>query len=33
MAKDKAPLPAASPSSDITKAIDTSMAQIEKMYG
>ena len=33
MAKDKAPLPAAAPASDKKKAIDTAMAQIEKMYG
>ena len=31
MAKDKAPLPAAAPASDKKKAIDTAMAQIEKM--
>ena len=33
MAKDKAPLPAAAPADDKKKAIDTAMAQIEKMYG
>ena len=33
MAKDKAPLPAAAPANDRKKAIDTAMAQIEKMYG
>ena len=33
MARDKAPLPAAAPASDKKKAIDTAMAQIEKMYG
>ena len=33
MAKDKAPLPTAAPASDKKKAIDTAMAQIEKMYG
>ena len=33
MAKEKAPLPAAAPANDRKKAIDTAMAQIEKMYG
>ena len=33
MARDKAPLPTAAPASDKKKAIDTAMAQIEKMYG
>ena len=33
MAKDKAPLPTAAPAEDKKKAIDTAMAQIEKMYG
>ena len=33
MARDKAPLPAAAPANDKKKAIDTAMAQIEKMYG
>ena len=33
MAKEKAPLPAAAPAGDKQKAIDTAMAQIEKMYG
>ena len=33
MARDKAPLPAAAPANDKKKAIDTAMAQLEKMYG
>ena len=33
MARDKAPLPSAGPADDKKKAIDTAMAQIEKMYG
>ena len=33
MAKDKGPLPTAAPASDKKRAIDTAMAQIEKMYG
>ena len=33
MAKERAPLPAAAPANDRKKAIDTAMAQIEKMYG
>ena len=33
MAKDKGPLPTAAPADDKKKAIDTAMAQIEKMYG
>ena len=33
MAKEKAPLPAAGPADDKKRAIDTAMAQIEKMYG
>ena len=33
MAKEKAPLPTAAPAEDKKKAIDTAMAQIEKMYG
>ena len=33
MAKEKAPLPTAAPANDRKKAIDTAMAQIEKMYG
>lgn len=33
MAKEKAPLPSAAPADDKKKAIDTAMAQIEKMYG
>ena len=33
MARDKAPLPTAAPANDKKKAIDTAMAQIEKMYG
>ena len=33
MAKEKAPLPAAAPADDKKRAIDTAMAQIEKMYG
>ena len=33
MAKEKAPMPTAAPASDKKKAIDTAMAQIEKMYG
>ena len=33
MAKEKAPVPSAAPASDKQKAIDTAMAQIEKMYG
>ena len=33
MAKDRTPLPAAAPANDRKKAIDTAMAQIEKMYG
>ena len=33
MAREKAPLPAAAPADDKKKAIDTAMAQIEKMYG
>ena len=33
MAKEKAPLPAAAPANDRKKAIDTAMAQIEKMLG
>ena len=33
MARDKAPLPAAAPADDKKRAIDTAMAQIEKMYG
>ncbi|MBQ9330199.1 MAG: recombinase RecA [Oscillibacter sp.] len=33
MAKDKGPLPTAAPASDKKQAINTAMAQIEKMYG
>ena len=33
MAKDKAPMPTAAPASDKKRAIDSAMAQIEKMYG
>ena len=33
MAKDKGPLPSAAPADDKKRAIDTAMAQIEKMYG
>ena len=33
MAKDKAPMPTAAPADDKKRAIDTAMAQIEKMYG
>ena len=33
MAREKAPLPTAAPASDKKRAIDTAMAQIEKMYG
>ena len=33
MAREKAPLPSAAPASDKKRAIDTAMAQIEKMYG
>jgi len=33
MAKEKAPMAAAAPASDKKRAIDTAMAQIEKMYG
>ena len=33
MAKEKAPVPSAAPASDKKRAIDTAMAQIEKMYG
>ena len=33
MAKDKGPLPTAVPADDKKRAIDTAMAQIEKMYG
>ena len=33
MAKDKGPLPTAAPAEDKKRAIDTAMAQIEKMYG
>ena len=33
MARDKGPLPNAAPADDKKKAIDTAMAQIEKMYG
>ena len=33
MARDKAPLPNAAPADDKKKAIETAMAQIEKMYG
>ena len=33
MAKERTPLPAAAPANDRKKAIDTAMAQIEKMYG
>ena len=33
MAREKAPLPTAAPADDKKKAIDTAMAQIEKMYG
>ena len=33
MAKDKGPLPTAAPADDKKRAIDTAMAQIEKMYG
>ena len=33
MAKEKAPLPSAAPADDKKRAIDTAMAQIEKMYG
>ncbi len=33
MAREKAPLPSAAPADDKKKAIDTAMAQIEKMYG
>ena len=33
MAKEKAPMPAATPTDDKKRAIDTAMAQIENMYG
>ncbi len=33
MAKDKGPLPSAAPADDKKRAIDTAMAQIERMYG
>jgi hypothetical protein len=33
MAKEKAPMPMAAPADDKKRAIDTAMAQIEKMYG
>ncbi len=33
MAKEKAPLPSGAPAEDKKRAIDTAMAQIEKMYG
>jgi recombination protein RecA len=33
MAKDKGPLPTAAPADDKKRAIDSAMAQIEKMYG
>ena len=33
MAREKTPLPTAAPADDKKKAIDTAMAQIEKMYG
>ena len=33
MARDKGPLPTAAPADDKKRAIDTAMAQIEKMYG
>ena len=33
MAKEKAPMPSAAPANDKKRAIDTAMAQIEKMYG
>ena len=33
MAREKAPLPTAAPANDKKRAIDTAMAQIEKMYG
>ena len=33
MAREKAPLPTVAPADDKKKAIDTAMAQIEKMYG
>ena len=33
MARDKAPMPTAAPADDKKRAIDTAMAQIEKMYG
>ena len=33
MARDKGPMPTAAPADDKKKAIDTAMAQIEKMYG
>jgi len=33
VAKEKAPLPSAAPATDKKKAIETAMAQIEKMYG
>ncbi len=33
MAKEKAPLPAAAPADDKKKALETAMAQIERMYG
>ena len=33
MAREKAPMPSAAPASDKKRAIDTAMAQIEKMYG
>ena len=33
MAREKAPLPNAGPADDKKRAIDTAMAQIERMYG
>ena len=33
MAREKAPMPSAAPANDKKRAIDTAMAQIEKMYG
>ena len=33
MAGEKAPLPTAAPADDKKRAIDSAMAQIEKMYG
>ena len=33
MAREKAPLPNAAPADDKKRAIDTAMAQIERMYG